>query len=613
MTKTIRADLVAEAKIAKAVAKESPSGEVRPEYEQRSDPGRLFHSAFPPLPKRAWLEEKREKLRGLVDLRKTVVITGIGEIGPHGSSRTRWEMEKDGAFSLEGVIELAWLTGKITFNASAGWVDVATGEPVADIEIKSRYEATILEHSGIRIVEPELFRGYDPSKKTMLHEVVVSKTMAPIEVGTKLEAMEFQRRHGADNVRAFQDEDGTWMVQLRKGATVHVPKAMRFDRWVAGQIPTGWSAEALGVPKDIANSVDPVALYALVSTAEALVSSGICDPYELYKYVHVSSVGNASGSGMGGMRSLARIFYGRKLQQSMPSDTMAESFINTIPAWINMLLLSSAGAIRTPVGACATAAESIDLGCDAIVSGKARVVVVGGYDDFGETGSYEFAQMQATNNSDKDRLAGRPPHQASRPMTSSRAGFVESQGAGIQILCDAELAISMGLPVYAIVGHTATATDGYGRSVPAPGRGILTTVREGKNAAAGLETFNRPEEIRRELAAIDRWEASARGDSSAVAAIANKKRAAVYDVWGQGYYKDTGASPLRAALGVWGLDVDDISAVSCHGTSTKLNDTNESSLVQTQLQHLGRTKGNVVPMIAQKYLTGHPKGPQQLG
>ena len=49
-----------------------------------------------------------------------------------------------------------------------------------------------------------------------------------------------------------------------------------------------------------------------------------------------------------------------------------------------MLLLSSAGPIRTPVGACATAVESVELGIEAIELGKARICVVGGYDDFGE-------------------------------------------------------------------------------------------------------------------------------------------------------------------------------------------------------------------------------------
>ncbi len=69
-----------------------------------------------------------------------------------------------------------------------------------------------------------------------------------------------------------------------------------------------------------------------------------------------------------------------------------------------------------------------------------------------------------------DAAKGRAVTEASRPMTSSRAGFVEAQGAGMQLLMDAELAIKMGLPIYAVVGLTNTATDREGRSVPAPGQ-----------------------------------------------------------------------------------------------------------------------------------------------
>jgi fatty acid synthase subunit beta len=90
------------------------------------------------------------------------------------------------------------------------------------------------------------------------------------------------------------------------------------------------------------------------------------------------------------MRSLKRIFRQRMEGKNIQGDILQESFINTMPAWVNMLLLSSSGPIKTPVGACATAAESVEIGYETIRSGKARIVVVGGYDDFGEEGSYEF-------------------------------------------------------------------------------------------------------------------------------------------------------------------------------------------------------------------------------
>ena len=84
-------------------------------------------------------------------------------------------------------------------------------------------------------------------------------------------------------------------------------------------------------------------------------------------------------------------------------------------AWINMLLISSSGPIKTPVGACATALESADVGVETILSGKAKIVFIGGYDDFQEEGSYEFANMKATSDSYSEAAHGRDPGEMSRP------------------------------------------------------------------------------------------------------------------------------------------------------------------------------------------------------
>lgn len=48
--------------------------------------------------------------------------------------------------------------------------------------------------------------------------------------------------------------------------------------------------------------------------------------------------------------------------------------------------------------------------------------------------------------------------------------------------------------------------------------------------------------------------------------------------------------------------------MSIHGTSTKANEANESHIYNDIFAHLERTPGNAVPVIAQKSLTGHPKG-----
>jgi 3-oxoacyl-(acyl-carrier-protein) synthase len=51
-------------------------------------------------------------------------------------------------------------------------------------------------------------------------------------------------------------ESGEWCVKFKKGARVFIPKSVKFDRVVAGQIPTGWDAKKYGIPEDIIAQVD---------------------------------------------------------------------------------------------------------------------------------------------------------------------------------------------------------------------------------------------------------------------------------------------------------------------------------------------------------------------
>jgi len=597
---------------------------------------------FPKLPD--WEMEVKplnSDLKGMVDLEKVVVVTGFAEIGPWGNSRTRWEMEAYGQFSLEGCVEMAWIMGLIKNHngplkgkSYSGWVDAKTGEPVDDKDVKPKYEKHILDHSGIRLIEPELFNGYDPKKKQFLQEIQIEEDLDPFEA-SKETAEEFKREHG-DKVEIFKIADsGEYTVRLRKGATLLIPKALRFDRLVAGQIPTGWDARKYGVPEDIISQVDPVTLFVLVSTAEALLSSGITDPYEFYKYVHISQVGNCIGSGIGGTTALRGMYKDRFLDKPLQNDILQESFINTMSAWVNMLLLSSTGPIKTPVGACATAVESIDIGYDTIVEGKARVCFVGGFDDFQEEGSYEFANMKATSNAEDEFAHGRTPKEMSRPTTTTRNGFMESQGCGMQVIMDAKLALDMGVPIYGILGFTATATDKIGRSVPAPGKGVLTTAREMSSKFPSplldIKYRKRQMDIRRRQ--IKQWQeaelmylqeeiaAMKTSDESFGESEYMQDRAAhierealrqekdALNSLGNNFWKqDPRIAPLRGALATWGLTIDDLGVASFHGTSTVANDKNESDVICQQMRHLGRAKGNALLGIFQKYLTGHPKG-----
>lgn len=650
MMTNLRKEIMETSEVRKAVTKETAienkivNGEDSEALYQKVtiEPRANIKYQFPELPDwKSDIESLNADLKGMVNLDKVVVVTGFAEVGPWGNSRTRWEMEAYGQFSLEGCVEMAWIMGLVKNHngplkgkSYSGWVDAKSGEPVDDKNIKAKFEKHILEHSGIRLIEPELFNGYDPKKKQLLQEVIIEEDLDPFE-SSKETAEEFKREHG-DKVEVFEIVDtGEYTVRLKKGATLLIPKALRFDRLVAGQIPTGWDAKNYGIPDDIISQVDPVTLYVLVCTVESLLASGITDPYEFYQYVHISEVGNCIGSGIGGTTALRGMYKDRFLDKPLQKDILQESFINTMSAWVNMLLLSSTGPIKTPVGACATAVESVDIGYETILEGKARVCFVGGFDDFQEEGSYEFANMKATSNAEDEIAHGRTPREMSRPTTTTRNGFMESQGCGMQVIMTAQLALDMGVPIYGILGLTATATDKIGRSVPAPGQGVLTTARETPSQFPSplLDIKYRRRQIELRRLQIKQWQESellylqeevaamkSQGSSFNESdymqdrighiereAIRQEKDA-TFSLGNNFWKQDSRIAPLRGALATWGLTIDDLGVASFHGTSTVANDKNESDVICQQMKHLGRKKGNALLGIFQKYLTGHPKG-----
>ncbi|KAI0130228.1 hypothetical protein BJ170DRAFT_652492 [Xylariales sp. AK1849] len=580
----------------------------------------------------------RRTLEGLVDLERVAVIAGFGEFGPYGNSRTRWEIETDGHFSVQGCLEMAWLMNLIKYHNGllkgehyCGWLETSTGAPIGDSDVKIKYEQHILAHSGIRVYE---LHDHDPEElvQGLLHEVTVVQDLDPFEVSAKV-AEDLRRQHG-DKVE-ISEAEGQMTARLKSGATLMVPKAAKLRNAVGAQIPTGWDPKVYGIEEDIISQVDRVTLYTIIATVEALISAGITDPYELYRHIHVSEVAVCVGSGFGGMTSLRKMFKDRYMDKDVQNDILAETFVNTTGAWVNMLLLGASGPIRTPVGACATGLESVDTGFDLITTGKAKVCLVGGFDAQELDVNIEFSNMQANVDSNKETAAGRDPKHMSRPTASSRAGFVNAEGSGVQLMTTAKLALEMGLPIHAIVSLTHTASDGIGRSIPAPGKGLLTVVAENavkfpppmldiSHRRKGLDLrkaqiaeqkecelayleqkLKSSEELKDGLLSLD-WADAFRAEIELDAARSLKEACNMY---GNGFWQgDQRISPLRGSLAVWGLTVDDIGVASLHGTSTVKNDINETGVLQQQLYRLGRSQGNVLPCVCQKWLTGHSKG-----
>ena len=437
---------------------------------------RATHRAkFPAIP------EAPEALKaGLLDLDRTPVIVGFAEVGPYGSSRTRWEAELNSQhWSIEANVELAFLMGLIKFHSGflangqryTGWIVVETNEAIADAEVEGVFGELMRDRCGIRS-----FKDDDTLTPSLFQRITLQHDLEAVEMSN--EEADFVKSKYGNSVRIVE-KAGAKFVTLLRGAEILVSKGSARRRFVGGLIPTGWDPTRLGIPKDRAESMDIAAVWALVATADAFSSAGIEDPYELFQHVHISEVGNAIGSAMGGLRSCERMYQLRSTSESaVQADILQETFVNSIGAWVQLLLLSSSGPVLTPTAACATGAVSLCMGKTAIQTGEAKVMICGAFDDLTATSSTEFGNMNATLDNDRDVAAGRHPKEASRPFSAGRGGFTEAQGGGVQILTTAKLALELGLPIYGVLAAANTATDRQGFSIPAPGKGLLSHVGE---------------------------------------------------------------------------------------------------------------------------------------
>jgi fatty acid synthase len=221
---------------------------------------------------------------------------------------------------------------------------------------------------------------------------------------------------------------------------------------------------------------------------------------------------------------------------------------NVVAAHVVQSYIGSYGSMIHPVGACATAAVSVEEGVDKIRLGKAELVVTGGFDDLTLEAIIGFGDMAATADTEVMRAKGISDSKFSRANDRRRLGFVESQGGGTILLARGDLAVKMGLPVLAVVAYAQSFGDGVHTSIPAPGIGALGAGRGGKD------------------------------------------------------------SQLARSLARLGVGADDIAVVSKHDTSTLANDPNETELHERLADSLGRSDGAPLFVVSQKSLTGHAKG-----
>ena len=482
-----------------------------------------------------------------------IVIVSVGELGPWGSGRTRFEAElgihSDGQVDLSAgaVLELAWNMGLLTWNDSPkpGWYDV-DGNLVPEEDIAERYHDEVVARSGVRPFDEGMGNDYKDGTDEEEAEVFLDHDVT-FSVPTREIAEEYVKLDEAHTSFAADAESGEWNVTRHAGSMIRVPRRAAMTRTVGGQFPKGFDPVKWGIPASMVGDVDKIALWNIVTTVDAYLSAGFT-PTEILEAVHPSMVASTQGTGFGGMASMRKLYLDRFLNHEIPTDILQEALPNVVAAHVMQSYIGGYGNMVQPVSACATAAVSLEEGADKIALGKADFVVTGAIDDIGVESVIGFGNMNATANSEEMYGKGIDARFFSRANDRRRGGFLESQGGGTILVTRGDIAEKLGLPVAAVVVFIHSYADGAHTSIPAPGLGAL---------AAGL---------------------------------GGKDSKLVHDL---------------AKLGV---SADDIAVVSKHDTSTNANDPNESELHNTLAHAIGRTDGNPLFVISQKTLTGHAKG-----
>jgi 3-oxoacyl-[acyl-carrier-protein] synthase II len=242
---------------------------------------------------------------------------------------------------------------------------------------------------------------------------------------------------------------------------------------IAGQVrgfdPTQWMA-----PKDV-KKMDPFIHYGVAAGTQALRDSGL----EVTE-ANAPRIGVAVGAGIGGLNTIedTSIELHEKGPRRVSPFFVPSSIINMVSGNLS-IMFGLKGPNIACVTACTTGAHNIGLAARMIQYGDADVMLAGGA-EFATTGTamagFCSAKAMSTRNDD--------PHRASRPWDKDRDGFVLSDGAGVLVLEEYEMAKARGARIYAELVGFGMSGDAFHITAPSEGgegaaRCMVAALRDG--------------------------------------------------------------------------------------------------------------------------------------
>ncbi len=209
-----------------------------------------------------------------------------------------------------------------------------------------------------------------------------------------------------------------------------------------------------------ARKMDPFIHYGIAAGIEAVEDSGIEVTEE-----NGHRIGVAIGSGIGGLTTIEKNYeaYKKGGPRKFSPFLIPASIINMISGNLS-IRYGFKGPNIAIVTACATATHSIGDASRMIEYGDADVMIAGGAEMATSVlglGGFGAARALSSRNDD--------PETASRPWDKDRDGFVLSDGAGIVVLEEYEVAKKRGAKIYAEVVGYGMSGDAYHMTSPSQG------------------------------------------------------------------------------------------------------------------------------------------------
>ena len=288
-----------------------------------------------------------------------------------------------------------------------------------------------------------------------------------------------------------------WQVDVVNEAEVRItvpdrldvllPDARRSRVTSAGQLPTGFHPgeryQSRSHPRGLQLTI--------FGASDAVRSTGI--PLQVLRdAVPPDQVAVYSGSAMG---QLDNDGYGGMFQNPLlgrrPTSKNVALGLNEMPGdFVNAYILGSAGGTAGIIGACATFLYNVRAGCEEIISGRKRLVLVGNSEAPVVPEVIEAYRTMGALMEDERIMAldgtEQPDHRrACRPFAEN-GGFTVAESAVYTMIMDDELALELGARILGSVAGVFVNADGFKKSIPGPGIGNYLTVGKALGLARAI-------------------------------------------------------------------------------------------------------------------------------